>query len=41
MSFLSSFNISASALTTQKMKLDMASEKTATTETTRTEVGST
>ena len=37
MSFLSSFNISASALTAQRMRLDVASENIANIETTRTE----
>ena len=39
MSFLSSFNISASALTAQRMRLDVASENIANIETTRTEGG--
>lgn len=39
MSFLSSFNISASALTAQRMRLDVASENIANIETTRTEEG--
>ena len=39
MSFLSSFNISASALTAQRMRLDVASENIANIDTTRTEGG--
>ncbi len=41
MSFLSSFNISASALTAQRMRLDVASENIANIDTTRTEGGGT
>lgn len=39
MSFLSSFNISASAMTAQRMRLDIASENIANIDTTRTENG--
>ena len=41
MSFLSSFNISASALTAQRMRLDVASENISNIDTTRTEGGGT
>ena len=39
MSFLSSFNISASGMTAQRLRLDVASENIANLETTRTEEG--
>jgi len=39
MSFLSSFNISASGLTAQRLRMDVASENIANMETTRTEEG--
>ena len=39
MSFLSSFNISASGMTAQRLRLDVASENIANIETTRTEAG--
>ena len=39
MSFLNSFDISASGLTAQRQRLDIASENIANTETTRTESG--
>lgn len=40
MSFLSSMNISASAMTAQRLRLDIASENIANIDTTRTEAGS-
>lgn len=39
MSFLSSMNISASAMTAQRLRLDIASENIANIDTTRTEAG--
>lgn len=39
MSFLSSFNISASGMTAQRLRMDVASENIANMETTRTEEG--